>query len=190
LCSVIQERRELEMATAIDVLRYIKSRQSLYGEVQAQKLAYFVQAWGLVWTGKPVFSERIEAWKMGPVVPALRFRTADVSASPGSLSQDERAIVDAVLDHYGRHSGAALVELTPHQRPWVSVWEARGHDGDWCSTEIPLDLMRDFFTSESLQGRAPNAPVLGMGDGDDEDVSQIAAANVDRWADALILLGK
>ncbi|MGH2922383.1 MAG: Panacea domain-containing protein, partial [Gaiellaceae bacterium] len=33
-----------------------------------QKLLYYCQVWHLVWEGKPLFSERIEAWSNGPVV--------------------------------------------------------------------------------------------------------------------------
>ena len=39
------------MATAIDVMKYIKSQKSITGEVQLQKLVYYSQAWSLAWDG-------------------------------------------------------------------------------------------------------------------------------------------
>ena len=87
------------MATAIDVMKYIKSQMRVMGEVQVQKLAYYAQAWSLAWDGSPLFGDRIEAWKMGPVVPALRYRSD--AADDSVLTEAERATVDAVIEFYG-----------------------------------------------------------------------------------------
>jgi len=39
--------------------------------MKLQKLAYYSQAWSLVWDEKALFPEKIEAWANGPVVRAL-----------------------------------------------------------------------------------------------------------------------
>ena len=93
------------MATALDVMRYIKSRHAPSGDVQLQKLVYYSQAWTLAWDGVPLFPERIEAWRLGPVVPAI-WRRDDGPASDG-LTEAEKANVDAVIGHYGQSYGVA-----------------------------------------------------------------------------------
>jgi len=39
--------------------------------MKLQKLVYYSQAWALVWDEEPLFTERVEAWANGPVVPDL-----------------------------------------------------------------------------------------------------------------------
>jgi len=39
--------------------------------LKLQKLVYYAQAWHLAITGEPLFTDRIEAWVHGPVVPSL-----------------------------------------------------------------------------------------------------------------------
>lgn len=174
------------MATAIDVMKYIKSRQQVYGEMQVHKLVYFAQAWSLAWDGSPLFGERIEAWEKGPVVRALRFRTD--AADGDVLEPSERETVDAVLAMYGHLNGTQLGELTHDQAPWSDVWEQRG-DRDWCDDEIPHDLMRRFYTKESMEGRSPKREVSGHQVASD-DTREIAAANAERWSEALELLSR
>lgn len=38
--------------------------------MKLQKLVYYCQAWHLVWDGRPMFPEEIQAWASGPVCPA------------------------------------------------------------------------------------------------------------------------
>lgn len=176
------------MTRAIDVVKYIKARQHVWGEMQLHKLVYLAQAWSLAWDGRPLFPERIEAWEKGPVVRALRYRT---DAADGTvLAPDERAVVDAVLAQYGHLNGTELSAVTHKQAPWADVWANRG-DRDWCDDEISHDSMRKFFTAEALAGHGPTRtstrpPAAGV----DEEIHAIAAANAERWADALTLLSR
>ena len=61
------------MYRVIDVAQYIIRRCHLQGRsisnLKLQKILYFVQAQYLVTTGNKCFSEDIEAWDFGPVVP-------------------------------------------------------------------------------------------------------------------------
>ncbi len=57
------------MTRALDVLKHINETSLRLGEVQRQKLLCYVQGWSLAWDGVPMFKDRIEAWKMGTVVP-------------------------------------------------------------------------------------------------------------------------
>ena len=182
------------MANVVDVMKYVKASQAalgqpIWGEVQMQKLVYYVQAWSLAWDGHPMFAERVEAWKMGPVTPAIRFRDdeADISA----LNAAEAAVVDAVLAHYGRMNGTQLTDLSHSEAPWADTWAARGHDGDRCSDEISRDDMRRFYTEQAMHGRGPKRPLLPADEpADDAEIMAIARANQLRWHSALELLAQ
>lgn len=176
------------MATAVDVMKYIRSQMSVSGEVQLQKLMYYSQAWSLAWDGTPLFPERIEAWRMGPVVPAIRYR---IDPGDGTvLSDAERATVDAVIAFYGPSHGAALRDRTHREQPWREVWGDRPGDGS-CNDEIPHDLMRRYYTEQSVDAqedvptrRSVHTP------SDDNELLEIARANATRWHETLAILAQ
>lgn len=59
------------MANVFDVAKYILHKKGPMTTMKLQKLVYYCQAWSLVWDGKPIFEEKIQAWASGPVVREL-----------------------------------------------------------------------------------------------------------------------
>lgn len=178
------------MATAVEVAKYIQSQTAVTGWVQLQKLVYFSQAWHLVWNGRPLFADRIEAWKMGPVTRAVWTRrpSGDASALAG---QDAAATtVEAIVGYYGGMYGTELTSLTHSHSPWQVVWDSRGHSEQWSDAEIPHELMRRFYTEQALSGVGPQRPALVGEASDPVEWHQIGAAAAVRWRDALDLLGR
>lgn len=53
------------------VIEYSNKRKYPINNLRLQKLLYFINARSLVETGKPIFSESIQKWKYGPVVPEV-----------------------------------------------------------------------------------------------------------------------
>src|SRR5690349_8592497 len=89
--------------TAHDVAAYILQKQGEITAMKLQKLAYYSQAWSLVWDEEPLFRERIEAWANGPVLPSLyklhkgSFKiTSWPKGDPSKLTRKQRETVDAV----------------------------------------------------------------------------------------------
>ena len=78
------------MATAIDVMKYIKAKKRLTGEVQLQKLVYYSQAWSLAWDGAPLFHDKIEAWRHGPVCRSIYKRTDTADATLSRRRSERR----------------------------------------------------------------------------------------------------
>lgn len=118
------------MANVHDVAAYILKKQGIMTAMKLQKLVYYAQAWSLVWDERPLFSERIEAWANGPVVPTLyqvhrgMFQVSSWQyGDPDRLTPGERNTVDAVLKFYGPKTSQWLSDLTHNERPWR---EARG----------------------------------------------------------------
>ncbi|MDO5094337.1 MAG: DUF4065 domain-containing protein [Propionibacteriaceae bacterium] len=175
------------MTKALDVLRYIKQNYILLGEVQYQKLLYYVQGWSLAWGGTPMFEDRIEAWAMGPVVPAVRRYIGDDGHY--SLTELERATVDAVVRYYGRFPGSSLIQMTHSEQPWLDAREGIPEDAR-SDSEITHDSMRREFTKQSLQGKGPQRPVSDVFDADTDETLAIAAKASRRWSRALALMAE
>lgn len=174
------------MATAIDVMKYIKSQKQITGEVQLQKLVYYSQAWSLAWDGAPLFHDKIEAWRYGPVVRSIYKRSDDADATV--LTPAERRTVDAVLAHYGRLFGADLKEMSHAEKPWSDVWGDRPADA-FCSDEITHDSMRRFYTVMAMDGQGPvRQPVHE--ESSYAEVREIAEANSERWRETLAILAR
>lgn len=113
------------MTTAHDVAAYILKQQGPMTAMKLQKLAYYCQAWHLVWEERPLFRERIEAWANGPVVRDLykhhrgRFSVDSWPlGDPAVPAENERSSIDAVLGFYGTKSAHELSELTHREDPW------------------------------------------------------------------------
>lgn len=167
------------MTTAIDVIRYIKSKTTVYGEMHAHKLLYYAQAWTLAWDGQPLFDETIEAWEQGPVVPALRqtdlwpldvpsemrFFTADQAwKAPAcddvDLTPQQRANIDAVIAYYGKYRGGSeLSDLTHSESPWRDTWGDRPA-GSRGTDPISHTLMLREYTRQSIDGSGPTRQVV------------------------------
>ena len=130
-------------ASIKDVAAYVLARKGPRTAMQLEKLVYYGQAWSMVWEGRPLFEDAIEAWVQGPVSPALfdlhRGRYLVVSlpeGNPDALDAFAQETLDAVLDQYGNCSGDELGELTHREAPWQDT--PRNH-------VISLNVMRDCY---------------------------------------------
>jgi uncharacterized phage-associated protein len=136
--------------TAHDVAAYILGKRGTMTAIKLQKLVYYSQAWHLAWEEKPLFTERIEAWANGPVVPALYFlhrRKFEVTKWPGNpsgLSADQRASIDAVLKGYGDLQPWQLTALTHQEPPWMEAREGLA-PGERGKSVISQETMRDYY---------------------------------------------
>lgn len=140
------------MASVHDVAAYILRKHGPMTAMKLEKLVYYAQAWSLVWDEEPLFPERIEAWANGPVVRELYerhrgvFKVLDWDGDPRTLSREQRATINAVLEFYGKKSSQELSDLTHRERPWVDA--RRGLEpGDRGFREIKHDAMAEYYSS-------------------------------------------
>jgi uncharacterized phage-associated protein len=140
-------------ASVFDVARYILKKKGSLTTIKLQKLVYYCQAWSLVWDEKPLFTQKIEAWANGPVVPALfqehkgRYSVPKngISGDVRRLSQDQKDTIDGVLSHYGAFTASDLVQLTHSEEPWLSA--RKGHSpGSNCSVEIKRANIAEYYS--------------------------------------------
>jgi uncharacterized phage-associated protein len=116
------------MANVFDVAQYIVELQGELTAMKLQKLIYYCQAWHTVWAEETLFDERIEAWKDGPVCPALwkehaqAFKVSEISRGDSDeLTKRERKTIKKVLDYYGKKSAQWLSDLTHSEDPWLDA---------------------------------------------------------------------
>lgn len=134
----------------LDTSRYIIEYSNIkdYGisNLKLQKILYFVQAYFLIQRGLPCFKEKIEAWDFGPVVPVAykefkKFAGMDIPTmnyyivfnKNGSLdvkcaefendfiSDEDKVLINKIVDKFSKYSATDLVNLTQHQTPWIDA---------------------------------------------------------------------
>ena len=143
------------MISVKKVAEWFLSQRSMEHKV-LQKLCYYAQAWHCALEGRPLFSERIEAWVHGPVIPVLYQqyksygwqkipKVKDFNESIFSLGTLE--VLRAVYDTYGDLTGMQLENLTHSEAPWQ---KARGElypskPLDVCTNEIQEQDMREYY---------------------------------------------
>jgi Uncharacterized phage-associated protein len=173
------------MTTAMEVLRYMRSLgHDFSGEVQAQKLLYYAQAWSLAWDGAPLFDDAVEAWEKGPVVRNVRYRLPVTPQDSPLLSSQQKANVQAVLAHYGRMTGRDLSELSHSESPW-KITRARG-----TAEVISHELMQREYAGQSAHGRGPHRSVVAKATAPDVGVLAAAGVAADRWSRTLAILAE
>lgn len=113
------------MANVHDVACYILKKHGSMTAMKLQKLVYYCQAWSLVWDEEPLFSETVEAWANGPVVPDLyekhkgMFRVKTwAEGKCKNLTDNQKETIDAVLRVYGDKTSQWLSDLTHKEPPW------------------------------------------------------------------------
>lgn len=140
------------MYDALDVARYIinyeNSQSRSVSNLRLQKLLYFIQAQFLVTNHSACFSDTMEAWDLGPVVPSVyhEYKAFGSSSLPRSLSRgavnistEDRSLINRILDKCSRYSTTSLVSMTHRQQPWKTAYERR------YDNTISLQSMRSFF---------------------------------------------
>lgn len=108
--------------------------------LQLLKLCYIAQGFSLAILDRTIFDDDIEAWKYGPVIPALyhefkHFRAEKITKkskflyidndynfiekTPFLEDNNDKKIIKIVWNLYGKYSGSDLVNIT-HKRgtPW------------------------------------------------------------------------
>ncbi len=118
------------------------------------KRVYYCQCWHLADHESPLFDEPIEAWREGPVVPALYkrhrgdygVRTWPLGRSC-NLNAEERSSVEWVVANYGGFSAVQLSRMTHNELPWKV---ARGALPESARSNEPvsLEVIRDYYSRQ------------------------------------------
>lgn len=139
---------------AVELAKYIIRKMYEKGQkinhLKLQKLLYYVQAWHLVYTNEPLINEDFEAWLHGPVLRkvwdyykrySIMFDELPCEEIKDiGLTEEQKEIIDDVLDEYGSKSAYYLECLTHVEDPWKEA-RAKGEN-----TPISLDTMKNYYS--------------------------------------------
>lgn len=140
---------------ADEILKIAKRKGRSLTPMQLMKLVYIAHGWSLAILDRDLFSDRIEAWKYGPVIPALYQATKMFGRDPipydliedqvpSPLPENVQAFLEDVFVKYGHLSGINLSNLT--HRPG-SPWDRVFRDGVM-NIEIPDQIIKDHYVSK------------------------------------------
>lgn len=136
-------------ASAHAIAAALRERLPGLGTKKLHKLLYYAQGHHLATFGKPLFSETISAWDMGPVVGQLWYAEKNGTEPPGELpplGEAELNTVGYVISRYGRLSGQDLEHLTHSEMPWQRANRTRRPTE---SVRIELAWLQEYFTAAS-----------------------------------------
>ena len=134
-----------------DVAKYFLSLNDeevgeLISNLKLQKLVYYAQGFRLAITGEPLFTDTIEAWAHGPVVPSLYHEYKGFMAGaipsptdfdPKCIDQNTRELLDEVYAVYGQFSAWKLRNLTHAEKPWIDAYNK--------TVVISTKVMKEYF---------------------------------------------
>jgi uncharacterized phage-associated protein len=115
--------------------------------LKIQKLCYYAQGLCSAMRGRPLFSETIEAWDHGPVVPALyhEFKVHKSEPIPipewfdfSTISDPDRTALTDLYEYYAQFSAWRLRDMTHEERPWKDAYKRP-------SKEITIEALVEFF---------------------------------------------
>lgn len=124
--------------------------------LKLQKVLYYAQGHYLANQGQPLFSEDIQAWSHGPVVPGVYHRFKRFGSAPLQLDETSSFKWDDV-DHattqfliriwntYGALAAWRLRNMTHDERPWLETFKPKVSN-----LVIPHDALRSFFATRSV----------------------------------------
>jgi uncharacterized phage-associated protein len=121
------------------------------------KLVFIAHGWHLGFFKKPLISESIQAWKYGPVIPALYRYFKEYGSNPipsiemdilpevpTDMEPETKRLLDRVWEKYSPLSAIQLSALTHQQgTPWHQAT-----NGGTCTAKflpIPNEVIQDFY---------------------------------------------
>lgn len=137
------------MYSAMDIARYIVDKCTNDGcpisNLQLQKILYFIQR-DYLKKDSQAYSEEIQAWQFGPVVPDVYYRYCGFGAMPIestyeniNIMEDDKKIIDRIVEDKRKLD------------PWVMVEQTHKPNGAWSKIygnglgnhdEIPISLIK------------------------------------------------
>jgi uncharacterized phage-associated protein len=109
----------------------------LISNLKLQRLLYYAQGFHLALYDAPLFSDPIEAWNYGPVVPSVyrEYNHHGSGALPVEHSTDihqhitdeQLNLIQEVYEVYGQYSGLKLMHITHQEDPWKTTTAGPGN---------------------------------------------------------------
>lgn len=139
------------------VISYLFDKLEEVTPLMLQKLLYFIQGIYSALYGKAIFIDECRAWLHGPVYPEVYDLFKDFKYNPiddarfalfegndDALTDDEKRVIDLVINTYGIYGGKTLEKVTHKELPWIESRKGYG-DGVPSSVLIPKERMMKYY---------------------------------------------
>lgn len=138
-------------------IAYIFEKLEEVTPLMLQKLLYFIQGVYSALYGKPVFAEDCRAWIHGPVYPEVYDLFRDFKYNPiddarfallegteDALTDDEKRVIDLVVNTFGMYGGKVLEKITHNEDPWIEARKGYG-DSIPSSELLPKERIMKYY---------------------------------------------
>ena len=147
------------------VIAYVFEKLEEVTPLMLQKLLYFIQGVYSALYGRPIFAEDCRAWIHGPVYPEVYDLFRDFKYNPiddarfallegtaDALTEDEKKVIDLVVNTFGMYGGKVLERITHNEDPWKNA--RKGYGDSIPSSEIltKKSIMRYYETVNMKYG--------------------------------------
>lgn len=135
-------------------ISYIFKKAEEVTPLALQKMLYYIQGIYMVSFDKELFWEDCEAWAHGPVFRDVYEVFKDFQYNPiddirfsmfqnrfDELSEDEKKVIDLVVESFGMYSGKTLEKITHSESPWIEARE----------NYLPNEPSNEIITKEQIQ---------------------------------------
>ena len=139
-------------------ISYIFNKAEEVTPLALQKILYYIQGIYMILFDKELFAEDCEAWAHGPVFKDVYEAFKSFKYNPiddtrfsmfqnrfNELSDDEKKVIDLVLESFGMYSGKALEQITHKETPWL---DARMNclPGEPSNEVISKEAIKEYFS--------------------------------------------
>ena len=162
--SVAKDLKELVNSVSEKMLitiSYIFEKTGEITPLALQKILYYIQGIFMVNYDRPLFSEECQAWLHGPVYEKVYDMFKSFKYNPiedkrfvifrdrfRMLTDEEKEVIDLVLNTFGMYSGKTLERITHKEAPWVDAYDGDNLSG-YTNEPITKEAIRDYFKSVS-----------------------------------------
>jgi putative prophage ps3 protein 01 len=139
------------------VIAYVFKSLEEVTPLMLQKLLYIIQGVFMALYKRPIFEEECMAWMHGPVYPEVYELFRDFKYNPiddarfavfegtaDALTDEERNVIDLVVNTFGNYSGKVLEKITHNEEPWKLA--RKGYSDNIPSNEpISKESMKVYY---------------------------------------------
>lgn len=144
-------------AKMLRVIAYVFEKLEEVTPLMLQKLLYFIQGVYSALYGRPIFTEDCRAWIYGPVYPEVYDLFRDFKYNPiddarfallegtaDALTDDEKRVIDLVVNTFGIYGGKILERITHNEDPWKEARKGYG-DSIPSSEFLPKERIMKYY---------------------------------------------
>lgn len=147
----------------LSVIFHVFERLEEVTPLMLQKLLYFIQGVSYALDGKPMFPENCQAWVHGPVYPEVYNMFRDFKYNPiedarfaifegteDELTENEKRVIDLVVNTFGEYGGKVLEKITHSEAPWKNARKSYG-DGIPSNEPISMESIKSYYVEKNIK---------------------------------------